>query len=367
MSLSKETILAVDDDPISLIFIDKILSPAYNIIKAKDGKEGMNMALQKKPDLIISDLYMPEVDGDKLAGMTKQHPKLKDVPFIIVTSSKQQKEKINSLMEVDDFITKPYDPRELFLRVGNLLKMTKLQRELEEDLQMAQKIQSLILNSDKPSQDDHIVFDIQYFPQSKIGGDLYNIYKMDNGVYRFFLADATGHGVQAALMTMIISSEYQRLKKFVDSPAQLLNILNNEMVFVYGYLNLFFTCFVADIDLNNKTITYASAGHPKQKLFIHNELKTLSAPGKIIGILENSVYENQVTPFDDSFQLFLFSNGITEQFNPKKEMLKDDVLYAIMQENLSIQEKNQKILETLKNFSEGIGFSDDVTLIGIEV
>ncbi len=47
MSLSKETILAVDDDPISLIFIDKILSPAYNIIKAKDGKEGMNMALQK--------------------------------------------------------------------------------------------------------------------------------------------------------------------------------------------------------------------------------------------------------------------------------------------------------------------------------
>ena len=81
MSLSKETILAVDDDPISLIFIDKILSPAYNIIKAKDGKEGMNMALQKKPDLIISDLYMPEVDGDKLAGMTKQHPKLKDVPF----------------------------------------------------------------------------------------------------------------------------------------------------------------------------------------------------------------------------------------------------------------------------------------------
>lgn len=129
-------ILAVDDDPTSLTLITKALSTdqAWEVKGAEDARDGVQLAHQFKPDLIISDYYMPEMDGFEFCRYVKGNPELNSTLFMLLIGETEVFKKITGLEQgADDYMEKPFSNRLLVSKVKALLRIKHLQDELRQE------------------------------------------------------------------------------------------------------------------------------------------------------------------------------------------------------------------------------------------
>lgn len=120
-------VLVVDDEYTIRELIELTLEPDYEIIKAENGKEAMEM-IKKKPDLVILDIMMPKMDGYEVCEKLKSDDATKDIPIIMLTA----KHSIDDLkkaisVDVDEYITKPFEPELLKRRIDAYLGEDKTQ------------------------------------------------------------------------------------------------------------------------------------------------------------------------------------------------------------------------------------------------
>lgn len=265
------------------------------------------------------------------------------------------------------FIGTAIENSKLYTLIENQKKsLEEKERIISEDLNMAKRIQQNVISSDYKRIND-LDFFIRYQPQTEIGGDIYEITEIKPGYYRIFIADATGHGIQASLTTMIIKNEYDMVKLKDDQPSAILTRLNESFYNKYFHLTVFFTCAVIDIDKNQNKIIFSSAGHPDQYLITAKDLKVLPSCGKMIGIFENTQYQFMELDFKNDDKLFLFTDGIYETFNPAGDEFGDEHLKEIIK-NCSTQKINEignTVLNEVTAFMGNKNFDDDVTIIGI--
>lgn len=126
----KSIILIIEDNQDLLEFIISIFEEDYNVISAEDGKAGLELANETIPDIIVSDILMPGMDGKKFCKLIKQDFKTSHIPVILLTAlSSKDHEKEGILAGADDYITKPFDPSMIKLRVDHLLSTRRLLRE----------------------------------------------------------------------------------------------------------------------------------------------------------------------------------------------------------------------------------------------
>ena len=121
-------ILIVDDEPDVLELLEYNLREAgYVIVLAEDGQQALEKARNERPDIILLDLMLPEVDGLKVCKALKQDQTTSNIPIIMVTAKAAEIDRVLGLeLGADDYVTKPFSPRELVLRVGNLLNRTQM-------------------------------------------------------------------------------------------------------------------------------------------------------------------------------------------------------------------------------------------------
>ena len=129
MSEKKAKILIIDDQPSEVKMVKMALEQAnYEVCYAYNGKEGINKAVQEKPDLILLDIMMPEKDGFITCGELKKKPETSSVPIIILTSIESSSlvfpdaQSAADSPHADEYIDKPVDPNFLLKRVERLLK-----------------------------------------------------------------------------------------------------------------------------------------------------------------------------------------------------------------------------------------------------
>lgn len=237
---------------------------------------------------------------------------------------------------------------------------------IKQDLATAQKIQASIM----PQADEisGIRFHAKYLPMAEVGGDFYDVTEIEPGLVRVIVADATGHGIQAALMTMAIKGAYENFKSTSANPADLLFELNNDFNRKYYSLNSYFTAIILDIDLKKQELRYASAGHPSQLLITETEIKLLPHTGSMIGILADLPYKFASIPFGPTDRLLLFSDGVFEQFNEKLEEYGEERLMQRVRElkGESVGLIIEQVLADVDKFLEACPPQDDITMLGIE-
>ena len=128
-------VLVVEDNPEMSWFLGDCLAPDYRVVTARDGRQGLEKALELRPDLVLCDVMMPVMGGDELVRELRAHPELEDVPVIVLTAKADDALRVGLLREgAQDFLTKPFAAEELRARVANfvMLKRTRdvLQRAL---------------------------------------------------------------------------------------------------------------------------------------------------------------------------------------------------------------------------------------------
>lgn len=125
--MSKLNILIVEDDPQAVKLIKFILEKEdYSTISAKDGEEGLQMAREKKPDLIVLDLMLPGMDGYRVCEILKADADTKEIPVIVLTALDTGVDFEKALeKKADWYITKPFEPQHLLKRVNYLIEKRK--------------------------------------------------------------------------------------------------------------------------------------------------------------------------------------------------------------------------------------------------
>lgn len=134
----KPVILIVDDEPININVVAELLSDRYTIKVATNGIKALEIIQNQKPDLILLDIHMPQMDGYDVARAIKSNPSISKIPFIFLTSKQDNNSIVMGFkLGASDYITKPFNKEELHVRVDNHIHAHLLQRELNITLEQS--------------------------------------------------------------------------------------------------------------------------------------------------------------------------------------------------------------------------------------
>ncbi len=189
---------------------------------------------------------------------------------------------------------------------------------LHDELQLAAAVQMESLPTKMPIV-PNIDFQVLFRPCGYVSGDIYDVQRLDEHHVGFFIADAVGHGVPAALMTMIIGRSIITKRVTGDHyelvpPSDVLRNLNDAMLAHQGGSSRFATAVYGVVDCRDRTVTLASGGHPPAIRVRNGEFSTVPAGGPLLGVLECEEFEQTTFQLEQDEILIMHSDGFETAF-----------------------------------------------------
>jgi len=390
-----EKIFIVDDNMVNRKLLAAILKKeGYELLEAVNGGEAVALALKEQPDLILLDIMMPVKDGYQVCRELKADKRTSSIPIIFLSAKTQVEDKIKGLdLGGSDYVTKPFDRGEVLARVRAHLKIASLTKEvleankelvkkqqrLQEDLEAAGGIQRSLLPQKPP---DMEIMDVawRFTPCESIGGDIFNVVRLDEDHWGIYVLDVSGHGVPAALVAVSVSQVLHPqqgllLKKTIKpppyykvvSPSGVLSKLDDE--FPMERFDKYFTISYIVLNVKNGSIRYSNAAHPPPML-LHEDgaIDFLDKGGTIVGMGGILPFEEGEMRAQKGDKLFIFTDGIVEYQNRDGELYGEErfekELKRLRNEPISIIIDG--VMDSLMEFGENNDPQDDITLLGIE-
>ncbi|MDF7823969.1 SpoIIE family protein phosphatase [Pontiellaceae bacterium B12227] len=279
-------VLVVDDELPNRLYLRKLLEArGCEVFDADDGLTGMMLAASKVPDLILVDVIMPDMDGFELCDKLRSEPRTAGIPVIMVTA-KSKIEDIETGFELGamDYIRKPFNPRELVLRVGNALALKKSNDELtvwnnrvSRDLELAGSIQRSLF-SDIPHFSRRFEVRSAYRPCMDVGGDAFDIIALPDGRHVIYVADVSGHGVAPAMISSLLkATASEMIHRYADrGPAEICNALNVVFRRRIDNPSYYATMFMAVHNPDTLEWRCMNCGHPNPILIDDGKVMDLS-------------------------------------------------------------------------------------------
>jgi serine phosphatase RsbU (regulator of sigma subunit) len=247
---------------------------------------------------------------------------------------------------------------------GALAKIREHEQSRNADLDQARLFQEKLLPS-LPSRSD-LTLAAYYAPLEEVGGDIYDVLELGSGRVRIFLADATGHGVQASMRTLILKTAYDRLKTRCARPERLLEELNEHLVreFPDGDLHCSACCVDLTIEQGRMFLTYANAGGPPlYVLSATTAARELYVDGPLLGVdavrwpapLELHLGRGEL--------LVVASDGLIEQQSAARQRFDGRLAQLQVSERCNAQLALEMLLAELEGFLEGQPLKDDLTVL----
>lgn len=181
---------------------------------------------------------------------------------------------------------------------------------LKEDLQQALRFQRAMIA--RIPEGGAVEVDAVYLPAEIISGDFYDVARLEGGVTRLFIADATGHGIAAGLATMFIKSEYEAEKRSTSGPAHILRALNERLTSRYKNLALRFSALCVDVDPAARSFRYGAAAHPAPVVSRGGQAVSLETGGTFVGIARDVDFPEFVAPFAPGDVAAVFTDGLLD-------------------------------------------------------
>jgi sigma-B regulation protein RsbU (phosphoserine phosphatase) len=309
-------ILIVDDDAVSRNVMKGLLeAEGFRTIAAADGHAARLLSRTALPDLILLDVVMPDESGFETCALLKSDPKTAGIPVIFLSALDDVKSKVKGLkIGGVDYISKPVYGEEVLARVRIHLRIRETdlaveqeQRTRIEELRNAQQA-ILIRPEDRPE----ALFAIYYGPLEGVSGDFYDVVRVDSGVFGYFVADVSGHGVSAAFLTSAIKALLRQYTGPLFSPEDTLRGIDAVMRQMLGDEQYLTACY-AHLNRRTKKLVVVSAGHPPVIVVSAAGLaQTLEMDSDPLGIFSALVIQRReikVSPLD---RFYLYTDGLIE-------------------------------------------------------
>lgn len=249
-------------------------------------------------------------------------------------------------------------------------KIIDQNKKLKNELYMARKLQESLLPKDFSS--DAVKYSYVYKPCEALGGDFLDIFEIDSDNIGLYIADVSGHGLLASMLTIFIRASINKNQKF---PSAVLKQLFKEYNKTFnGNTEKYITVFYAIINTKDKTITYSNAGHNVAPILFNTytgRFDLLRMPGiPISNWVENPDYQEKQITYEKNERLFLYSDGIIELKNSQNKQYGEERLLDILLKDTSPPESTlNKIMEDVSRFTRLSDFKkicDDITMILVE-
>lgn len=371
----KKTILVVDDNGDMRNFLKTLLQKDYHVLLAINGEDGITCARNRKPDLIVTDVMMPVMNGFEMTSIIKNDEKLKTSPVIMLTADTELMNKVAGLENgADDYIHKPFNSIELITRISSLLKNYEYQQiisrrnaDIESELEVARMLQQKLLPSALPELNGYLEH-ATYIPMDKVGGDFYDIEKRDEFL-NIFIADVSGHGLPGAFLSTVTKIALENISSRT-SPQTVLQLLN-DVILKYTVQSNFVTSFYAAIDTNTNILRYSSAGHFPPILYRkqNDTFIDLKCKGVPLGCFHDFIFDEKKIQLYSGDRVIFYTDGIIECRSPADELFGDERFKQIIKEYSSQSAGNFSmiLINELENYSGTNKFNDDITMIVLDV
>jgi phosphoserine phosphatase RsbU/P len=371
------TILVVDDSPVNLqVLVRTLHGTGHRVLAAKDGRAALDIARRAKPDLMLLDVMMPEVDGFEVCRAIKADPETQDTVVIFLSALGEVADKVSGLkLGAVDYVTKPIQAEEVLARVANHLTSQYLERELRRnrdrlnrELEAAARMQRKILPPSLPSHAS-LQFAAHYQTSRHAGGDYYDVMDLDEDRFGVMVADVSGHGAPAAIVMAMMRTALHAYSAAPDEPSAVLTFLNEHFDYLHGSA-MFATALYAVLHADSRTVQLSCAGHPPPLISRPSQGVTTLPVDAVTPLLlmDLGAVPTTTHQLQRGDRLLLYTDGVTEREAPDGRMY-DDRLAASFGKvaHLAPSAILWSLVADLEAFADGREPSDDFTLLVIGV
>ena len=366
-------ILVVEDNPASLdIMKTRLMANHYEVITAIDGVQGLELAREHLPDLILMDIMMPKMNGLEVCRHLKRDSSLPFIPVILVTAKADPKDVVAGLEAGgDEYLTKPVDHGSLVARVKSMLRIKELHdmvldqsNQMKRQLNTAAKVQALFWPT-IPVLPDHLNIWAFSEPATYVGGDLYDVIPLPDGSLLTYVADISGKGVAAALIMAALSTMIRAEAAMHSDITHLMQVVNESMYNLSADEGYFATIICGRLWPENGRLQMIRAGHPTPLWIVKGEIADLPwMEGIPLGILEKVSYETCTITLSEGDSCLLYSDGVIEAVNKSLDMFGNKNLVE------SIRNQNgppwgQGVVKAVDRWRENAEGNDDLTVLEI--
>jgi phosphoserine phosphatase RsbU/P len=372
LDLSRCRVFLVDDEKSSLDVLVETLQGHHQLSVALDGESALKSIAHSPPDLILLDLMMPGLDGYEVCRRLRADPATRELPVIFLSALGEAKSKARGFEAGGtDYITKPFEAVEVKARVRSLLKAKMYQdtvrASLASELRVAQEIQRGMVPRDFKDLGWGLPIDLHALlePAREVGGDLYDVFPVGDGRVCLAIGDVSGKGIPAALFMAITATLLRANARHVHRPAQMLSHVNDELA-RDNLTSMFVTLFCAILDTRTGLVSFASGGHTSPVLVRPGQPPALVAggPGTVVGIQPGLSFESREIQLEPGDTLFLYTDGVTEAFDPDRRCFGEDrLLQALGGPVAASKELTARVLDAVRVFARGEPQSDDIALL----
>jgi serine phosphatase RsbU (regulator of sigma subunit)/anti-anti-sigma regulatory factor len=398
----RERILVVDDESSVRMVLTTALrrSGDYQVFDAADGLAAQEVLQEQEVDLVITDLAMPRMDG--LALMQWAQTNCPRPMWIILSGRATFEDAVRAVrLGAFDLITKPLVILDsLMVTVRNALRQRSLVEEqarlhedieqrneqlnkqvvqlkdacrllcdqartISDDLRRAELIQRALLPRSAPAA-EHYSIDAIYRPSQKVGGDLYDVARLDNRYIGAYIADAAGHGVSAAMLAVLFKHRLHLRDEQTGEPIPPADALGEANLTILDEClapGLFVTAAYCLLDTQTNELTVASAGHPP--LLLHRasgEMEMIFHTGPALGLTPGASFAQVTKKINEGDRLLLYTDGLCECCTGPSSVC-DFVSGQLSDASLVGQSLLHALLDKAAEARDGASQEDDITML----
>src|ERR1700674_1320831 len=393
-------ILVVDDKEANVRLLEGMLRIAgYAAIESTtDPNEVCELHRKNRYDLILLDLQMPGMSGFQVMEGLKEIEEDGYLPVLVITA--QPDHKLRALQAgAKDFVSKPFDLAELRARVHNLLEVRLLhletkvysqhledtvreleasreiirlktleeQKKSEQELALAQQTQESLLPRFLPQFENFRIHALNS-PTRYVGGDFYDFLQLSSGEWMGVLADVSGKGMSAALLSSMVLGALSMEFRSGTQPQDVLNRVNR-LLCEKSLPSQFVTLFVFLLNPDG-TGQFINAGHNPAYLFrsTTGKIEELVSDAYCLGMFDFASYQTGTLHLFKGDILVVYSDGLTDAGNQQEEMFGEERLLEIIRQEApsGSHALEQKFLNAIEKFTQGMPQTDDITFVVVE-